>query len=163
MAVAEVYSPAGEVESDLQIDDRKVERGLITPEEDVGSHPIEHSGVERRVCPRDGSTEFGSIAPEEDVSSHPLEHSGVEKCTRPRNGPTETRPFEHSGSITRSASFRKLAGRELLEHSVPSVTLCRGSEPSIADVQEQTEEGEAIVVGAVGSAAPWFLTGWTNV
>ena len=29
-------------------------------------------------------------------------------------------------------------------------------------MQEQLEEGEAIVVGAVGSAAPWFLTGWTN-
>ena len=40
--------------------------------------------------------------------------------------------------------------------------VCRGSEPPIADVQEELEEGEAIVVGAVGSAAPWFLTGWTN-
>ena len=72
------------------------------------------------------------------------------------------RLLEHLGVITRSASFRKLAGRELLEHSVPSVTPCRGSEPSITDVQEQSEEGETIVVGAVGSAAPWFLTGWTN-
>ena len=24
------------------------------------------------------------------------------------------------------------------------------------------EEGEAIVVGAIGSAAPWFLTGWAS-
>ena len=38
----------------------------------------------------------------------------------------------------------------------------RRSEQSIADVQEQPEKGDAIVVGAVGSAAPWFLTGWTN-
>ena len=29
-------------------------------------------------------------------------------------------------------------------------------------MKEQPEEGEAIVVGAVGSAAPWFQTGWTN-
>ena len=129
---------------------------MITPEEDVGSHPLEHSGVEKRVCPRDGSTEFGFIAPEEDVGSHPLEHSGVEKWTRPCNRPTEIRPLEHLDVITRSASFRKLGGREPLEHSVPSVTPCRGSEPSIA------EEEEVIVVGAVGSAAPWFLTGWTN-
>ena len=77
-------------------------------------------------------------------------------------GLRKSAPLEHSGVITRSASFRKLSGREPLEHSVPSVTPCRGSEPSIADVQEQPEEGEAIVVGAVGSAAPWFLTGWTN-
>ena len=121
LAVAEVYSPAGEVEGDPQIDDGKVERGLITPEEDVGCRPLEHSGVEKRVCPRDGSTEFGSIAPEEDVGSHPLEHSGVEKWARPHNGTTEIHPLEHSGVITRSASFRKLTGREPLEHSVPSV------------------------------------------
>ena len=162
MAVAKVYSPVGEVEGDPQIDDRKVECGFSTPEEDVGSHPLAHSGVEKRVWPRDESTEFGCIAPEEDAGSQPLEHSGVEKWTGPHNRPTEIRPLEHSGVITSSASFGKLAGRELLEHSVPSVTPCRGSEPSITDVQEQPEEGEAIVVGAVGSAAPWFLTGWTN-
>ena len=26
----------------------------------------------------------------------------------------------------------------------------------------RSETGEAIVVGAIGSAAPWFLTGWTH-
>ena len=31
-----------------------------------------------------------------------------------------------------------------------------------ADGAENTAEGDAIMVGAVGSAAPWFLTGWTN-
>ena len=31
-----------------------------------------------------------------------------------------------------------------------------------ADGAEDTAEGDAIMVGAVGSAAPWFLTGWTN-
>ena len=37
-------------------------------------------------------------------------------------------------------------------------------ENSLWDVNggEDTEEGDAIMVGAVGSAAPWFLTGWTN-
>ena len=64
LAIAEVCSPAGEVQGDPQIDNRKVERGLITPEEDVGSHLLEHSGVERRVYPRDESMEFESIAPE---------------------------------------------------------------------------------------------------
>ena len=28
--------------------------------------------------------------------------------------------------------------------------------------QSQTEPGEAIVVGAAGSAEPWFLTGWAH-
>ena len=27
---------------------------------------------------------------------------------------------------------------------------------------EDAEDGDAIMVGVVGSAAPWFLTGWTN-
>ena len=31
-----------------------------------------------------------------------------------------------------------------------------------ADGAENTAEGDAIMVGAVGSVAPWFLTGWTN-
>ena len=31
-----------------------------------------------------------------------------------------------------------------------------------ANGAEDTTEGDAIMVGAVGSAAPWFLTGWTN-
>ena len=26
----------------------------------------------------------------------------------------------------------------------------------------RSEAGETIVVGAIGSAAPWFLTGWTH-
>ena len=31
-----------------------------------------------------------------------------------------------------------------------------------ANGAEDTTEGDAIMVGAVGSAGPWFLTGWTN-
>ena len=38
--------------------------------------------------------------------------------------------------------------------------------PPWMDQQETTEtrpeSGEAIVVGAIGSAAPWFLTGWAH-
>ena len=162
LAVAEVYSPVGEVEGDPQTDDRKVEHGFSTPEEEAGSHPLEHSGAEKWVCPRDGSTEIDFIAPEEDVGSHPLEHSGVEKWVGPGNGSMEISPLEHSDVITNSAPIRKLVKWEPLEHSVPSIAPCRGSEPPIADVQEEPEEGEAIVVGAVGSAAPWFLMGWTN-
>ena len=35
-------------------------------------------------------------------------------------------------------------------------------EPVDTDGAEGTAEGDAIMVGVVGSAAPWFLTGWTN-
>ena len=30
------------------------------------------------------------------------------------------------------------------------------------DKRRSPEDGEAIVVGAIGSAAPWFLTGWAE-
>ena len=115
LAVAEVYSPVGEVEGDPQTDDRKVEQGFSTPEEEVGSHPLEHSGVEKWVGPRDGSTEIDFIAPEEDVGSHPLEHSGVEKWAGPGNGSIEISPLEHPGVITNSAPIRKLVEWEPLE------------------------------------------------
>ena len=76
----------------------------------------------------------------------------VEKWACPGNGSIEINPLEHPGVITNSCVIRKLVEWEPLEHPVPSVTLCWGSEPPIADVQEEPEEGEAIVVGAVGSA-----------
>ena len=89
LAVAEVYSPVGKVEGDPQTYDRKVEQNFSTPEEEVGSHPLEHSGVENWIGPCDGSTRIDFIAPEEDVGSHPLEHSGVEKWAGPGNGSIE--------------------------------------------------------------------------
>ena len=61
-------------------------------------------------------------------------------------------------------------------HDVSSAT-CRvtgsrpgattGGGPTLENQQETTESrpesGEAIVVGVIGSAAPWFLTGWAHV
>ena len=43
----------------------------------------------------------------------------------------------------------------------------RGEDSILQDSHEEVErappeDGEAIVVGAVGSAAPWFLTGWAE-
>ena len=37
-----------------------------------------------------------------------------------------------------------------------------GNEPVDSDSAGDTAEGDTIMVGVVGSAAPWFLTGWTN-
>ena len=62
----------------------------------------------------------------------------------------------------RSGPVRKALEEEPIEHSAPSGTPNGGSETLNTDFQEETKEGEAIIVGAVGSAAPWFLTGWTN-
>ena len=41
-----------------------------------------------------------------------------------------------------------------MEHSAPGGNPNEGSEPLNTDIPEATEDGEAIIVGAVGSAAP---------
>ena len=107
-------------------------------------------------------TEFDCTAPEEEIVSHPLEHSGVVEWAGVSDGFRKRSPPESSEICTDPALIRKAVEEEPLEHSVPSGNPSGGSEPLNTDVQEETEEGEAIIVGAVGSAVPWFLTGWTN-
>ena len=54
LAVAEVYAPFGQAEGDPQRDDVKVDQKFSTPEEDLGSRPLEHSGVEKGFAPEMG-------------------------------------------------------------------------------------------------------------
>ena len=46
----------------------------------------------------------------------------------------------------------------------PSINQSPNEENNLWDTDgaEDIAEGDAIMVGVVGSAAPWFLTGWTN-
>ena len=52
------------------------------------------------------------------------------------------------------------------ERSLPEVALKIRHGPARIDQPEYTasrpESGEAIVVGAIGSAVPWFITGWAH-
>ena len=105
---------------------------------------------------------------------HALEHSGVKQGSGRFVGPSTVHLLEHSGAQQEYSSLRKVFGRELLEHSVPQAEIRNKrmiehdnnsgplKEVWSGDARAQPEEGEAIVVGAVGSAAPWFLTGWAN-
>ena len=45
LAVAEVYAPFEEMEGDLQGDIGRIDQISKIPEEETGSHPLEHSGV----------------------------------------------------------------------------------------------------------------------
>ena len=107
-------------------------------------------------------TEFDCTAQEEEIVSHPLEHSGVVEWAGISDGLTKRSLPESFEICTDLAPVRKALEEEPMEHSAPSGTLKEGSEPLNTDVPEETEDGEAIIVGAVGSAAPWFLTGWKN-
>ena len=50
LAVAEVYARFEEAEGDPQCDVRNDDHKFSTPEEDVGSRPLEHSGVKKGVA-----------------------------------------------------------------------------------------------------------------
>ena len=162
LAVAEVYAPFEETEGDRQGDDRKVDQNSNTPEEDAGSRPLEHSGVKEGGHPEHGMNEFDCTAQEEEIVCHPLEHSGVVEWAGVSDELKKRSSPESFEIRTDPTPVRKALEEEPIEHSASNGTTNGGSEPLNTDVQEETEDGEAIIVGAVGSAAPWFLTGWTN-
>ena len=84
LAVAEVYSLAVEIEGDPLTDSMNDSRSA-TPEEDVRSHPLEHSGAEQGVGPFDGPS-----------TVHPLEHLGAKPGFSSLGKVLETEPLEHS-------------------------------------------------------------------
>ena len=99
----------------------------------------------------------------------PIQHSvdGVpsEKGSSPVDIMTVPEPIEHS-------DVRGTA-RHLMEHSGDSGDWQNGRQSHADDSntpfdvgtgeqESPSDVGETIVVGAVGSAAPWFLTGWAD-
>ena len=109
-----------------------------------------------------GEIDQNSKIHEEDTGSHPLEHSGVVERTEVSDG---VRKRNIPGSLeiyTDPAPVRKTSEEEPIEYSAHSGSLDEWSEPFNTDGTEDTVDGDAIMVGVVGSAAPWFLTGWTN-
>ena len=130
LAVAEVHVPFEKTEGDLQGDRGEVDQNSKIPEEDTGSHLLEHSGV--------------------------VEGTEVSDGVRKRNIPDRLEIYTDPGPV------RKTSEEESIEYSAPSGSLNEWSEPFNTDGTEDTEDGDAIMVGVVGSAAPWFITGWTN-
>ena len=153
-AVAEVHSSAVDDEgAPLIIRTRKQLRAVVEvvpvrPGEECSSpvdfvtvpETIEHSveGVPNEV----GSSSMDSVA-----VLVPIEHSGVRGTA---DTPSTGQPMKHSEtSGDRENSQQNHAGD--------------GNSPldiRTGDQQISPEDEDAIVVGAVGSAAPWFLTGW---
>ena len=140
--------------------DSRPSRNELNPE------PLENSVPDRAPCRGVGFYDSQTV-------SDPLEHSRT--CTNddsvPKSASSEL--AEHSTSIipqswgegflskTDTASRPQPAG-------LPGVTPepQQVEDPPWKDQQETTESrpesGEAIVVGAIGSAVPWFLTGWAH-
>ena len=95
---------------------------------------------------------------------------------------TRSHPLEHAG-VTRRAVVNKESGRTISgsgaydtdpdaiwetsdneQVGFPFLDQYPNEENNLSDADgaEDTAEGDTIMVGVVGSAAPWFLMGWTN-
>ena len=97
--------------------------------------------------------------PREGTGPNPLEHSGVAGGTVVSD---EIRTIPKScEKYTDPDAIRKTSDIEPWGYPSHSGSQ-EGSEPVNTDGMEDTDNGDAIMVGVVGSAAPWFLAGWTN-
>ena len=103
-----------------------------------------------------------SKIPDEQTGSHPLKHSGgvegtdISKDIKKRNIP------ESLDGYTDLTPVQGTGDEEPIGCSTHSDSPNEWGEPLITEGTEDTENEDAIMVGVVGSAAPWFLTGWTN-
>ena len=105
--------------------------------------PIEHSALVR------GSHDVGESSVDGVTVSDLIEHSGVRESADPPS----------IGQLMRNSDVSRdwKDGRQ--------DRMCDDNTPpdvQMEDRQLPPAEEEAIVVGAVGSAAPWFLTGWAG-
>ena len=155
-AVAEVYSSAIDDEGAPLVIRNSKQRGTVVevdPVWPVGEcrglvddmtvpEPLEHSVVGLPI-------EVGHSYVDRVAAPNPIEHSGVRGTVDP---PSASQLMLHS---VVSGDWR--TGRQ--DHP------CDDRMPlnvRMEDRRSSPDDGEAIVVGAVGSAAPWFLTGWAE-
>ena len=104
----------------------------------------------------------------------PLDHSVLEVPLEGGDGLVDSMtvldPLEHSGVGVRAESLSTYLPRMYSEESRNGRGGPRdhgGEDSTLQDPRKEVErappeDGEAIVVGAVGSAAPWFLMGWAK-
>ena len=142
--------------------------------------PLEHSVPD--FAPVWGASSFSRMA-----VSNPLQHSGLHETDDVGPGLLTLEPLEHSVlvflreesdvAVTDVTDVTVLdpveySGVEMRVETMSAYLLRvfsdhQGEDVSLLNVRpeaerDQPEAGESIVVGAVGSAAPCFLTGWAN-
>ena len=100
-----------------------------------------------------------SKTPMEVTSSHPLEHASVAGGTVVSEEIRKRSIPESCAKYTDPDAIRETSDIEPMGFSSHNGSPNEGSEPFDTDGTEDTEDGDAIMVGVVGSAAPWFLTG----
>ena len=103
-----------------------------------------------------------SKIPDEKTGSHPLKHSGVVEGTDISKDMRKRIIPESLDIYTDPTPVQGTGDEEPIGYSAHSESPNEWGEPLKTDGTEDTEDEDAIMVGVVGSAAPWFLTGWTN-
>ena len=121
---------------DSSLDSEAVPDGMTVPE------PIEHSVV-------GVPNEVGNSSVDSEAVPQLIEHSGVRGSANPHSAGQLMMHSEASGDWEN--------GRQ--DHTSNYNTPL---DVRTEDQRLSPDDGEAIVVGAVGSAAPWFLTGWAE-
>ena len=96
------------------------------------------------------------------TSSHLLGHAGVTGGTVVSEDIRKRTNSESCAQYTDPDAIRETSDTGQRGFSSHNQSPNEGSEPFDADGTEDTADGDTIMVGVVGSAAPWFLTGWTN-
>ena len=85
-----------------------------------------------------------------------VEGTDISKDIRKRNIP------ESLDTYTDPTPVQGTGDEQPIGYSAHSESPNEWGELLKTDGTEDTEDEDAIMVGVVGSAAPWFLTGWTN-
>ena len=118
---------------------------------------------DREGDPQSGLRRFDQVSETitEVTRSHPLGHAGVTRGTvvNKESGRTisESGAHDTDPDAIWETSDNEQVGFPFLDQSPNEENNLLN-----ADGAEDTAEGDAIMVGVVRSAAPWFLTGWTN-
>ena len=155
-AIAEVHSSAVDDEGAPLVIRTSKQRSAVFEIDPVGAdkkyrgpmdgmsvpEPLEHSVVGVPLEVGDSSVD-GVTVP------NPIEHSGVTESADP---PSASQPMTHSEV---SGDWKHGQQDHTFDGSMLRDIWRKDKRPS-------PEDGEAIVVGAVGSAAPWFLTVWAE-
>ena len=171
-SVPDVYLDGGRMAGRLDLEPLE---HPVSQKDQTGGHmegelcpePLEHSvrDVHLDSRPRQG-----------ELNSEPLEHSVPDRA--PRRGAvlcdrlTMLDPLEHSVSVGPPQGGEEISSEEDTKaHPQPACVPRDASESQLVEVPlldqpetagSRSETGEAVVVGAIGSAAPWFLTGWAH-
>ena len=152
----------GDVQGDIQGDVQGDVQGDIQGDVQGDIQGDVQGGVQGDIQGDIGRVDQISKIPDEKTGSQPLKHSGVIEGTDISKDMRKRIIPESLDRYTDPTPVRGTGDEEPIGYSAHSESPNEWGEPLKTDGKEDTEDEDVIMVGVVGSAAPWFLTGWSN-